>query len=875
MTDKSKLTPMLRQFMDIKDKHPDKLLLFRMGDFYETFFEDARLAAKYLGITLTSRNKNTDNAVPLAGFPYHALDTYLDKLIKQGIKVVICEQTEDPKKAQGLVKREIVDIITPGTIIDADFIEKSDNNFLAAVFVEDTKAGIAFLDVSTADFIFTELSTIDLKNELIRMQPAEIVVRDEAAQNDMKELLRELDVTITVFDSWYFDPVEAEKLLKDHFATTTLEGFGAQDKLLGRTAAGIALAYLKSLKVEKLEHITSLRYYSLSNYMQLDEVTRRNLELLRSMRYGSSQGSLISVIDQSQTPMGKRLLRSWILNPLVNRKEIEARHNAVATFTGDISATEQLRKILDKIGDLSRIISKVGTQRINPREMLALHNYLFSAAELAAELQVFVSDPLIKKLSENIRDYSEVTNLIAEAIQQNPPITITDGNIIKDGLNDDLDELREISRNGKNWIARLEAEEKKQTGITSLKVGYNKVFGYYLEVTNAHKSKVPEHYICKQTLVNSERYISPQLKQYESKVLGAEERIKNLEYELFLEVRTKLKNYLLLMQEYVDVVANIDVLSAFSWQAYYNNYCQPHFNDTGILQISECRHPVIEKLLQQEQFIPNDVEMNSTDNRIALLTGPNMAGKSTYLRQIGLLVIMAQSGSFVPATKAELPVFDKVFTRVGASDNLAQGQSTFLVEMLETANIINSATPDSLILLDEIGRGTSTFDGLSLAWSIVEYLHNKPRLRAKTLFATHYHELTELENLLPSVKNYNIAVKEWNDQIIFLRKINRGSADQSYGIQVARLAGMPLELLTRAKEILGNLEEHELSPQGLPGQTRKKKKKENNLQLDIFDAMVKIDSEKNAILEEIKTLDVNNLTPMEAINKLAELKEKL
>ncbi|MCF7918957.1 MAG: DNA mismatch repair protein MutS [Candidatus Cloacimonetes bacterium] len=866
---------MLRQFMEIKEKHPDKLLLFRMGDFYETFFEDAALAAKYLGITLTSRNKNTENAVPLAGFPYHALDTYLDKLIKQGIKVVICEQTEDPKKAQGLVKREIIDIITPGTIIDAELIEKSDNNFLAAVFTEEDKAGLAFLDVSTADFIFTELNPAEIKNELIRMQPAEIIVRDEAAQKLLISLLSEMQTTVTVFDSWYFDPVEAEKLLKDHFATITLEGFGAHDKLYGRTAAGIALAYLKSLKVDSIEHITSLRYYSLANYMQLDEVTRRNLELYRSLRYGTALGSLISVLDQTQTPMGKRLLKSWILNPLINRAEIEARLDAVAAFNANITSTNDLRRILDQIGDLSRIISKVGTQRINPREMLALHNYLLSAAQLAEQLTAFSENILLSDLTSHIRDYSEVISLIADAIKSDPPLTITEGNIIKDSFNADLDELREISINGKNWIARLEAEERRQTGITSLKVGYNKVFGYYLEVTNAHKDKIPEHYICKQTLVNCERYISPQLKQYEAKVLGAEERIKNIEYELFQEVRLKLKKYLELMQEFVEVVAHIDVLASFSWLAYYNNYCKPVFNEEGRLDIRECRHPVIEKLLQQEQFIPNDVEMNNTDNRIILLTGPNMAGKSTYLRQIGLLAIMAQSGCFVPAASADLPIFDKVFTRVGASDNLAQGQSTFLVEMLETANIINSATPDSLILLDEIGRGTSTFDGLSLAWAIVEHLHNQPRLKAKTLFATHYHELTELENLLPAVKNYNIAVKEWNDQIIFLRKIVRGSADQSYGIHVARLAGMPRSVLNRANEILRNLEEHELSPQGLTGQSRKKKKKEQSSQLDIFDAMLQVDTEKNVILAEIKKLDVNNLTPMEAINKLAELKSKL
>ncbi len=875
MTDKQKLTPMLKQFMEIKEKHPDKLLLFRMGDFYETFFEDAHLAAKYLGITLTARNKNDDNPIPLAGFPYHALDVYLDKLIKQGVKVVICEQMENPKNATGLVKREIIDIITPGTVIDSNLIDKSDNNFLAALYRgSGSETGLAFIDVSTAEFIFTEISNAEISNEITRLHPAEIIVINEAYQHELEAEFSDLATMVTFFESWYFDEEAAEKLLKEHFGTSTLEGFGAHNKPLGRMAAGLALAYLKSLKQDELDHITSLHYYSLSDYMQLDEVTRRNLELMRSLRYGSSFGSLISILDKTQTPMGSRLIRNWLLNPLLKREEIEKRLQVVSALKQEIILTDELRKILNRIGDLSRIISKVGTMRVNPREIIALRNFLLTASELRELLATFTETTLVE-LYSNIGDYTSITDFISGSMQSEPPVVITEGNIIKDGYYEQLDELREISRNGKGWIARLEAEERKKTGISSLKVGYNKVFGYYLEVTQTHKDKVPEYYIRKQTLVNSERYISPQLKEYEAKVLGAEERIKNLEYELFQGIRKNLHDQIPVLQQYVDIVAELDVYTCFGWLAYYNDYVQPAFNNQGILQITECRHPVIEKLLKDEQYIPNDVELNSNNNRIVLLTGPNMAGKSTYLRQIGLLVIMAQSGCFVPAKSALLPIFDKVFTRVGASDNLAMGQSTFLVEMLETANILNSATSDSLILLDEIGRGTSTFDGLSLAWSIVEYLHNQPRLQAKTLFATHYHELTELETILPGVKNYNIAVKEWNDTIVFLRKIKRGSADQSYGIQVARLAGVPDAVIKRAKEILNNLEEHELSPQGLSGQTRSRKKQKNNDQLDIFDAMIQLDTEKNEILEEIKRIDVNNLTPMEAINKLAELKKKL
>lgn len=874
MTEKAKLTPMLKQFLEIKNKHKDKLILFRMGDFYETFFDDAKVASKILGITLTSRNKNVENPVPLAGFPFHALENYLDKLIKQGLKVVICEQTEDPKQAKGLVKRDIVDIITPGSIIDGKLIDKADNNFLAAIYEDkDEKFGLALLDVSTGDFLFTEVNWEQLLNELMRLQPAEIIVENAETKDKFGNNSLNYQPAITVFESWYFDVEEAEKLLLKQFGTTSLEGFGADDHPLARTAAGIALAYVKSLKNEDLTHINNLRYYSLENYMQLDEVSRRNLELLRSIRYNSREGSLISVLDNTQTPMGSRQLTQWLLNPLLNQKEIESRHAAVGCLADNIAYTEDLRTILNEIGDLSRIISKVGTKRVNPRDLIALRNYLSTAPQIADILQNFDNE-LLQNAQNTIADYSEIINLINKAIADEPPVTITEGNIIKDKYNEYLDELREISTSGKSWIARLEDYERKKTGISSLKVNYNKVFGYYIEVTKTHKDKVPDYYTRKQTLVNSERYISPKLKEYEAKVLGAEERIKNLEYDLFCKIREQLCKKVEVMQKYVQVVSDLDVLANLAYIAYHNNYCRPVFSKDGEMRIKACRHPVIEKLLSEEEFIPNDVYMNNKDNKIILLTGPNMAGKSTYLRQIGLLVIMAQMGSFIPAEAAELPIFDKVFTRVGASDNLAMGQSTFLVEMLETANILNSATPDSLILLDEIGRGTSTFDGLSLAWSIVEYIHNNRQISAKTLFATHYHELTELENILPGVKNYNISVKEWNDKIIFLRKIERGSADQSYGVQVARLAGIPQTVIKRAKEILKNLEEHELSPQGLSAQTKRKLLSESN-QMDIFDAILEKDEAKNQLLEEIKKIDVNNLTPLEAIQKLADLKSKL
>ena len=872
---KEKLTPMLRQFLEIKNQHPDKLILFRMGDFYETFFEDAKLASKYLGITLTSRNKKADNPIPLAGFPYHALDNYLDKLVKNGLKVVICEQMEDPQKAVGIVKRGIVDIITPGSIIDGNLLNNAENNYLAALYFSEnfSKVGLSFIDASTADYYYTQLSLNQLKNEILRIAPSEIVVINSVSKEKIEELLKNQLPMITLFEDFFADYEESKEILKEQFQTSTLEGFSAKGKKYAVIAAAIAISYIKSLKKSDLSHITSIRYYSTENFMQVDETTRRNLELLRSIRFANKTGTLISVIDKTKTPMGSRELEKRLLYPLLDKNEINKRLDFVQIFKDNIHLTNELRTILSDIGDLSRLLSKIGTLRINPREVITLKNYLSSSKLIKNILSEF-SDDIITQLSKKIGDYQEIVQFIESAVSDEPPIQITEGNIIKEGYNSELDELRKISFDGKNWIARLEEKEREKLGIPSLKIGYNKVFGYYIEVTKTYKTKIPDYYIRKQTLVNAERYISPQLKEYESKVLGAEERIKNIEYELFGEIRQRIKGYLAVMQKFEQIVAEVDVYTNLAFIAYQNDYNRPLFNDEGILEMTNSRHPVIEKLLDSEKFIPNDVFLNNTDHLIALITGPNMAGKSTYLRQVGLLVIMAQMGSFIPAESANLPIIDKVFTRVGASDNLAFGQSTFLVEMLETANILNSATNKSLILLDEIGRGTSTFDGLSLAWAIVEYIHNYSKLKSKTLFATHYHELTELESILNGVKNYNISVKEWNDKIIFLRKIERGSADQSYGIQVAQLAGIPKRVIKRAKQILQNLEENEISPQGL---IAKVKKQMNNKtpQLDLLDYMVKLSDEKDEILEEIRNIDINSLTPIEALKILSELQDKI
>lgn len=869
----AKITPMLKQYLEVKRAHPDKLVLFRMGDFYETFFEDAYTSSKVLNITLTTRNKNNDNPVPLAGFPYHALDNYLDKLIKAGLKVAICEQVEDPKTAVGIVKRDITEIITPGAILDQNLIDKHENNFLCSVYFEKNEdvIGLAALDISTADFRFTELNGEDFTNEVLHLHPAEIIVSSTTAEKWLLEKLGEFKPAVTVFESWQFQSGEAIQLLKKHFKVKSLESFGAHNKNIGATAAGAALAYVQSLYKDNLQHISSLHYYSLSSFMQLDEVTRRNLELMKSMRYGNRSGSLVDIIDQTLTPMGSRLLQYWLLNPLLDTGEIIGRQDIIAILMAGFPYLKDLRVKLRDVGDISRLISKIGSMRINPREIMALQSYFLVLKEVSSILKDFRGD-ITTFWAEQINTFEDLTDKIEAAFNEKPPLNITEGGIFRSGYHPELDELLSISHDGKTWIAQLEDDERKKTGIPTLKIGYNKVFGYYIEVTTAHRSKVPDYYIGKQTLVNAERFISPRLKEYEAKVLSAEERIKSLEYELFKEFRSFLAEQIPRLQKLSEIVALIDAFGSLAFLAHQNNYCRPVFTEERILDIQNGRHPVIEKLLVSEEFIPNDTVLNSEDNRIAIITGPNMAGKSTYLRQIGLIVILAQMGSFVPATGVQMPVFDRIFTRVGASDNLAQGQSTFLVEMIETANILHSATPASLILLDEIGRGTSTFDGLSLAWAIVEYIEKL--VSAMTLFATHYHELTELENLYPAVKNYNIAVKEWQDQMIFLRRIERGGADQSYGIQVARLAGIPDKVVRRAKDILKNLEEHEISPQGLTNTIRKKL----NLsipQMEIFEVLLDKTEEKDTFIQEIKNLDLNEMTPIQAWQYLKDLQNRI
>ncbi|RLC47523.1 MAG: DNA mismatch repair protein MutS [Candidatus Cloacimonadota bacterium] len=837
-TEQFNLTPMFRQYLQIKQQYPDTLLLFRMGDFYETFFEDAKLTSKILGITLTSRNKGVENPVPLAGFPHHALDTYIDKLIKNGLKIAICEQVEDPKLAKGIVKREVVQIITPGTILDKEFLNSKKNNFLCAICEKKYDFGLAFIDASTGEFHFTELEKSELVNEILRITPQEILYPSGQKIPKQDYITSQYPTTFTEFDIWHYDYEEASERLKKHFSVSSLDGFGAEGKYSGICAAGAVLAYLEKLKNNKLSHITSLHYYSTKNILQIDNLSRRNLELTQSIRSGDRYGTFIDVFDKTQTPMGARKFINWLYNPLIDVDKINRRLNALRELVDDIITTKEIRGLLSNIGDLERILSKIGTLRVKPRDLIALKEFLQYAPNISLKLKDFKSDLLSELRTSLESDYAntrqELVMFIDNAIYERPNTVITEGGVIKDGYNPELDELRLISRDGKKWIAQLEKKEKDRTKIPSLKISFNKVFGYYIEVTKTHIDKVPEHYIRKQTLVNSERYISPELKEYENKVLGAEERIKQIEYSLFLEIRTAMVQYIPAIKEVVDVIAVLDVLTNFAYIAYYNNYCQPVVDNGFKIEIKLGRHPVIERLLGDKPFIPNDVYMDNESDKILIITGPNMSGKSTYLRQIGLLVLMAHMGSFIPAKSAHIGIVDKIFTRVGASDNLALGQSTFLVEMIETANILHNSTPRSLILLDEIGRGTSTFDGLSIAWAVVEYIHENDKISAKTLFATHYHELTELADIFKGVKNYNVSVKDTNDEIIFLYKIAKGGADQSYGIQVAQLAGVPKPVINRAKEILHNLERNELNPNSISKRTKRKRKMEY-AQVNLFD----------------------------------------
>ena len=865
----AKTTPLMEQYWSVKNQHLDHILFFRMGDFYELFFDDAKIASKTLGLTLTSRGHGTSGDVPLAGFPHHAVEGYLGKMIKAGYKVAICEQVEDPKKAKTIVKREVIEVVTPGTVLSDDLLDSKRNNFLVSVYFKETVCGLAKVDLSTGEFSVTEFNRNEIQDYILNSQPSEVLVSEEQSDYFQKNVRNLINFTITKRDEWLYARQFAYETLIRHFKTASLKGFGSEDLDTGISAAGVIIHYLQENKKSELGHIRQLSRYYPNQHMILDPATLRNLEILSTLMGENKEGSLISIIDRANTPMGGRLLRQWIQYPLRDVVQINARLDAVEELLQQTEIRIHLQKVLKAIGDLERLISKICARRCNGRDIIALKESLCKIPELISELKKLESQKL-RKIYKSLQPLDSLVELIEKAITDEPPISITEGGLIKEGFDSNLDEYRKISFSGKEWIASLQALEREKTGIPSLKVGYNKVFGYYIEVTKTHLSKVPEQFIRKQTLVNGERYITPELKEYEEKVLTAEEKMASLEYELFENVRNQVAEESWAVQENAQLIARLDLLSSLAEISEAENYTKPIVDDGNMIEITDGRHPVVEKLLPiGDQFIPNDTFLTNDDHQLLIITGPNMAGKSTFIRQVGLITLLAQMGCFVPAKKAHIGVVDRIFTRVGASDNLAGGESTFLVEMNEMANILNNATDQSLVLLDEIGRGTSTFDGLSIAWSVAEYLHNDPKVAAKTLFATHYHELTELELILPRAKNFNVAIKEWGDQIIFLRKIERGGCDHSYGIQVARLAGLPEVVIDRAREVLANLEADELTPGRQPRLARHSKVKRNHLsQLDLF-----VREENNHLKNELENIDLNNLTPIQALNKLAELKK--
>ena len=880
---------LMEQYKEVKSQHQDTILLCRVGDFYEAFYEDAKLISRVLDIALTARshkNQKGDSA-PMAGIPHHALDSYLYKLVQAGHNVAIYDQVEDAKVARGenrLVKRDVVRVATPGTLTDPKILDQKVNNYLVAIYPIGTVYGLAVSDVSTGEFTVTELEDITkLWAELFRFAPKECLFSESFDDEEMFERLRtELKVALNTLPDWRFDHDTARTELLHHFNTLSLEGFGCEDMPAAICAAGALVYYLKETQKQEVEHILSLHTYTVSDFMVLDADTQRNLELTRSIRDGSSKGTLLEVMDETTTPMGGRSLRQWLLKPLRQPDQINARLEAVEELKNRIGLQEELRESLDQMYDVERLISRVSLGSANARDLLALKTSLRLIPSLKEQLQN-CETAFLRTLEESLDPLTELAELIDNAIHQEPPITVREGNLICDGYNEELDELREITGQGKNWMASLQKQESEKTGIPSLKIGFNKVFGYYIEVTQANLDNVPEHYIRKQTLVNAERFITPELKDRESQILNAEDRIQTLEYELFCNVRVQVAQETERIQKVATVIATVDVIASLAYTASKYEYAKPIIDESDEIIIRDGRHPVVERLFTQEGFVPNDTELNCREQQMHIITGPNMSGKSTILRQTALITLLAQMGSFVPASAAKIGTVDRIFTRVGASDNLVMGQSTFLVEMNETANILNNATRKSLIILDEIGRGTSTFDGLSIAWAVAEYILDEKRIGAKTLFATHYHELIELAGKYKQAKNYNVAVHEDGEKITFLRKVVEGGTDQSYGIHVARLAGLPQHVIERAQQILAVLEQHNLSvegeteappPKAAPRAPRPRRRisratfEGDALQLALFTPKT------HPIVEQLRSVEVNQLTPLDALNLLYQLKAR-
>ena len=876
-------SPMMQHYLKTKEEYKDCILFYRLGDFYEMFFDDALVVSKELELTLTGKDCGQAERAPMCGIPFHAAETYLNRLVANGHKVAICEQVEDPKQAKGIVKREVIRIVTPGTNLNTQALDETKNNYLMSIVYLGEKIGVSIADFSTGDYFVTELSSgSELIDEINKFVPSEIITNEYFSMSgiDLTAVNDKLGITMSTLDSWYFDEDTCIKKLLTHFKVGVLDGLGLKDYTAGTIAAGALLLYLYEMQKGSGDHITSIVPYTTGKYMLIDSSSRRNLELVETMREKQKKGSLLWVLDKTKTAMGARALRSMIEQPLINKEDILKRQAGIEECNNRAIDREEIREYLNPVYDLERIMTKISCKSANPRDLIAFRNSLEMLPHIKKLIGTMESD-LFAECFANLDDLADIYSLISSAIVEEPPITIREAGIIKEGFSKEADELRRAKTEGKEWLAQLEAREKEATGIKNLKVKYNKVFGYYLEVTNSFKNLVPADWVRKQTLTNAERYTTDELKKLEDVILGAEDKLCSLEYDLFNEVRDSIAAEVRRIKSTARAIAEIDVYTALSVVAQQYNYVKPAINEKGIIDIKNGRHPVVEKMIRNDMFVANNTYLDNAKNRISIITGPNMAGKSTYMRQTALIVLMAQIGSFVPAQEANIGIVDRIFTRVGASDDLASGQSTFMVEMTEVANILRNATPKSLLILDEIGRGTSTFDGLSIAWAVVEYIANTKLLGAKTLFATHYHELTELEGTLDGVNNYCIAVKENGDDIVFLRKIIKGGADKSYGIQVAKLAGVPDTVIERAKELVADLSDADISLKARDiAQYSKKQeklvdsyKKVDDLevkQMSLFDTVNNDD-----IIEDIKALDISNMTPIDALNTLYKLQGRV
>lgn len=876
-------SPMMQHYLKTKEEYKDCILFYRLGDFYEMFFDDALVVSKELELTLTGKDCGQAERAPMCGIPFHAAETYLNRLVANGHKVAICEQVEDPKQAKGIVKREVIRIVTPGTNLNTQALDETKNNYLMSIVYLGEKIGVSIADFSTGDYFVTELSSgSELIDEINKFVPSEIITNEYFSMSgiDLTAVNDKLGITMSTLDSWYFDEDTCIKKLLTHFKVGVLDGLGLKDYTAGTIAAGALLLYLYEMQKGSVDHITSIVPYTTGKYMLIDSSSRRNLELVETMREKQKKGSLLWVLDKTKTAMGARALRSMIEQPLINKEDILKRQAGIEECNNRAIDREEIREYLNPVYDLERIMTKISCKSANPRDLISFRNSLEMLPHIKKLIGTMESD-LFAECFANLDDLADIYSLISSAIVEEPPITIREAGIIKEGFSKEADELRCAKTEGKEWLAQLEAREKEATGIKNLKVKYNKVFGYYLEVTNSFKNLVPADWVRKQTLTNAERYTTDELKKLEDVILGAEDKLCSLEYDLFNEVRDSIAAEVRRIKSTARAIAEIDVYTALSVVAQQYNYVKPAINEKGIIDIKNGRHPVVEKMIRNDMFVANNTYLDNAKNRISIITGPNMAGKSTYMRQTALIVLMAQIGSFVPAQEANIGIVDRIFTRVGASDDLASGQSTFMVEMTEVANILRNATPKSLLILDEIGRGTSTFDGLSIAWAVVEYIANTKVLGAKTLFATHYHELTELEGTLDGVNNYCIAVKENGDDIVFLRKIIKGGADKSYGIQVAKLAGVPDTVIERAKELVADLSDADISLKARDiAQYSKKQeklvdsyKKVDDLevkQMSLFDTVNNDD-----IIEDIKALDISNMTPIDALNTLYKLQGRV